>query len=700
MPPHSSSSAPRGIGECTAHSVRANPDARRLQTRDDGCMTKRLSTAIAVTVLLVEVIVIGAMAVIDVNLADRGYADQYDGLPEPFMWLIVVAVLVPGAVGSVIVHSHPRHAVGWLFIALSISLLATGVLDEWFTLAAIVDPPELGGAPVVAVLADKSFFPWWPLLALILLRTPTGTYESPRWRLVGRGTVAATIVCFVLSVSGTASLSEPYDRVGNPWAVEGIGDITRVAAGGLFLFVAAGLLLSALSLWLRWRQASGDARAQLLWLALVVVPLPAVIPAHLYAVKTDTEWLILVTLALFIALIPIAAGLSVLKYRLYDVDRIVATTTTYSMLTFVLTAVYTAVVWVGSQISTTSSPSPAATATVGAVTAAVIAAPMRSGIQQRVDRQFNRRAFEAVRVVREAVTVDQAGLDPEALLRSALGDDSVHIAYPASDGWVDAKGSAAREAAHSVTVTRGGRTVARIGHDPDRSDESTVARAGQVAAAELDNTRLRADLQRHLGELAESRARIADAQRDERQRIERDLHDGVQQSLLALAFELQSAHLNGEPKRMQTALGEGVTSARDAVRQLRDLANGLHPQALTEGGLTSVLDDMARRSPVPVEIRCAEDRYPATVEFTSWMVIAEAVVNAQKHAKPALISVDVQRVGDDLLITVSDDGRGGADPESPGLRGLRDRAAAAGGEAHVTSGSKGTTIKATVPCAS
>lgn len=663
------------------------------------CMTTRLSTAIAGAVLLAEVAVIVVLAMIDVDLADRGYADQYDGLTEPFMWLIVVAILVPGAVGAVILHSHPRHAVGWLFLALSMSLLATAVLDEWFTLAAIVEPPELGGARVAAVLADKSFFPWWPLLALILLRTPTGTYASPRWRLVGRGTVVATIVCFALSVTGTASLSEPYDTVGNPWTIESIGDATSVAASFLFMFVAAGLLLGALSLWLRWRQSSGDARRQLLWLTLVVVPLPAVIPAHLYAVRTDTEWLILVTLALFIALIPIAAGLSVLKYRLYDVDRIVATTTTYSVLTFVLTAVYAAVVWVGSQI-TTSSLSPAATATVGAVTAAVIAAPVRGGIQQRVDRRFNRRSFEAVRVVREAVTVDQAGLDPEALLRTALGDESVQVAYPAADGWVDAHGAEAPEPAYSTTVTRGGRTVARIGYDTQRSDESTVARIGQVAAAELDNTRLRADLQRHLGELAESRARIADAQRDERQRIERDLHDGAQQSLLALAFELQSAHLNGEPERMQAALGEGVTSARDAVRQLRELANGLHPQALTEGGLTSVLDDVARRSSVPVEITCPDDRYPAAVEFTSWMVIAEAVVNAQKHAKANLIRVDVRQAGDDLVITVSDDGRGGADPESPGLRGLRDRAAAAGGKARITSDNTGTTITATVPCAS
>jgi signal transduction histidine kinase len=242
--------------------------------------------------------------------------------------------------------------------------------------------------------------------------------------------------------------------------------------------------------------------------------------------------------------------------------------------------------------------------------------------------------------------------------------------------------------------------VARIGFDPEQTDESTVARVGEAAAAELDNTRLRADLQRNLGELAESRTRIAEAQRAERRRIERDLHDGAQQSLLALAFELQSAHLNGDPERMRAALAAGATAARDASRQLRDLANGLHPQALAEGGLTAVLDDLARLSPAPVQVTCPPDRYPPGVEFTCWLVIAEAVVNAHKHAAAHRICVDVERVADMVQIRVRDDGRGGAEPDSAGLRGLRDRVEAAGGHARIVSNAEGTTIEATVPCAS
>jgi len=673
--------------------------------RDDGAvaMTARIATLAAGAILVVEAGVLVGIGFVDAALVRRGYGDQFDALAESWNWLWVVAIAVPGLVGAIIVRSRPHHSVGWLFLGLSVSLLASAVVDEWFTLAAIVDPPWVGGAGVAAVLADKSFFPWWPLLALILLLTPSGAYPSPKWRLVGKATVAFTVISFLLAVVGTEPLSGPYDEVGNPFAWEGVGDVARWGASAAFLVVAGGLILSGVSLVSRWRASTGDARRQMLWLAMVVVPLPVVIPVHLFAVYTDSPRLTVVTLVLFLVLIPVSAGLSVLRYRLYDVDRIVATTLTYSLLTMALTVVYAGVVWAGSRISMASivwSPSPAVTATVGAVTAATLAAPLRTAIQTQVDRRFNRRAFDALRMVRDAVTGDRAGVDPQTLLRTALASESVTVSYPGTDGWVDAAGAAADRPPDQVLVSRGGRTVARIGYDPSQVDATTLSRVAEGTAAELDNTRLRAELQHHLAELAESRARLAEAQRAERRRIERDLHDGAQQTLLALAFELQSAQLDADPGRMRAALQAGVTSARDAVRQLRDLANGLHPQALTDGGLPAVLDDLSRRSPVAVRATCPPDRYPPALEFTCWLIIAEAVVNAQKHSHARTIDVAVAQTDRALHISVSDDGCGGADPHGAGLRGLRDRVEAAGGSAVITTGATGTSIEAVVPCGS
>ena len=303
-----------------------------------------------------------------------------------------------------------------------------------------------------------------------------------------------------------------------------------------------------------------------------------------------------------------------------------------------------------------------------------------------MDRRFNRRAYDARRVIGAALAAEDAGIDVEAVLRDALHDPGLTVAYPGPDA--AGCGRTARRQPPAGTWTSTGTAGSWPGSASTRSGptQATVRRAAALAAAELDNTRLRAELAQQVGEIAASRARLAGAQRRERRRIERDLHDGAQQSLLALAFELQSAQLNGDPERMRQALAEGATAAQAAVRELRDLANGLHPAALTDGGLAAALDDMARHSPVPLRVQVDGDRLDAGTEFTAWSVIGEAVVNAQKHAAAHGIEVDVQRRNGDLRLRVHDDGRGGANPDGPGLRGMRDRVEAAHGRLTVTTG--------------
>ena len=165
-------------------------------------------------------------------------------------------------------------------------------------------------------------------------------------------------------------------------------------------------------------------------------------------------------------------------------------------------------------------------------------------------------------------------------------------------------------------------------------------------------------------------------------------------------MELQSARLNGDPDRMRVALDDGAESARTAVRELRALANGLHPAALADGGLAAALDDMARHSPFPLRVQLAPERLDPHTEFTAWSVIGEAVVNAQKHAAAHQVEVDVERCNGELRLRVHDDGSGGANPDGPGLRGLRDRVEAAEGRFTLTSGRHGTTVEAVLPCGS
>ena len=464
--------------------------------------------------------------------------------------------------------------------------------------------------------------------------------------------------------------------------------------------IGIGLIASGISLLLRFGRAVGDERRQLLWLVFAVAPLPLYVVVAFISSRDGAGLVTIIATGGFIAVVPIAAGLSVLHYRLYDVERIVAATVTWLLLTTIVVATYAFVVWLGARAVESGPVSPALAATVGAVAAAGLAFPMRRALQDLVDRRFDRRAYDARRVIGAALAAEDAGIDVEAVLRDALGDPGVTVAYPAPQGtWLRADGTPVAEGEH-VDVDRHGRVVARIAFDPDRTDAGAVRRAATLAAAELDNTRLRAELVRQVEEIAASRSRLAGAQRRERRRIERDLHDGAQQSLLALAFELQSAQLTGDPERMRQALAEGADAAQAAVRELRDLANGLHPAALADGGLAAALDDMARHSPVPLRVQVAGGRLDPGTEFTAWSVIGEAVVNAQKHAAAHGIEVDVQRQNGDLRLRVHDDGRGGANPDGPGLRGLRDRVEAARGRLTVTSGASGTTVEAVLPCGS
>ena len=434
-----------------------------------------------------------------------------------------------------------------------------------------------------------------------------------------------------------------------------------------------------------------------------MVPLPLFVVAAFVASSVESSVGTVAATGGFVVLIPIAAGLSITRYHLYDVERILARTTTYVGLTVLLIATYALIVWFGARGAQRWSISPAIAATVGALAVAAIAAPAQRVIQDLIDRRFNRRRYDAVRLVGAELADERAGRDLAVLFRRAFDDPSVVVAYPGArlDTWVTDTGVAPPAMADWVDVVRHGRVVARIGYDPAHTDAEVVGAGARVAAAELDNAGLRAELARRLADVESSRRRLAEAQRTERRRIERDLHDGAQQRLLALAMELRSAQLGGNDERMRQALSDGATSAQSAVRELRDLANGLHPAALADGGLRAALDDLARHSPVDLHLDVNVPRLDSALEFTAWLVIGESVVNAQKHANATRVAIEVHRHECQLRIQVRDDGCGAANPDGPGLRGLRDRVEAAGGTLVIDSpAGGGTTIEAVLPCAS
>jgi signal transduction histidine kinase len=196
-----------------------------------------------------------------------------------------------------------------------------------------------------------------------------------------------------------------------------------------------------------------------------------------------------------------------------------------------------------------------------------------------------------------------------------------------------------------------------------------------------------------------------DASIDERRRIERDLHDGAQQRLVALAMDLGMARerMESDPASARQLVGEAHEEAKRALAEIRDLVRGIHPAVLTDRGLDAAVSALAGRSPIPVTVTAdLPGRLPEAIESTAYFVVAEGLANVAKHSGAGRAAVILRRRGDRLAVEVSDDGRGGADPaRGSGLRGLGDRVAAVDGDLVLERTADGLTVlRAELPCGS
>jgi len=653
-------------------------------------------------------LVVGCLAIslpIDARLRDAGRADL--GLLTGEAAVFGTALLVSLVVGSILVLNDARHPVGWLFLALGSMLALTAPVDSYAYEGLLVRPGGNPGASQLAVLSGPSFLLWFGILSGILHLTPAGRPINRRWGIAAVVTGTAASLAYGLTLISPKALDDPpIDGYPNPWAVDRYGGVVEAVAHNLGLVAALGLMVSAAAVVVRFRRARGSERQQLLWLTLVIVPLPLLVVGAFVSAAANSTLGVVLCSGGFMLLIPVAACLSVLRFRLYDVDRILARATTYVLLTLLLAAVYAGTVLLA-VLSLRGVGARSQIATVSATLVAVsVAAPARGRVQGAVDRRFNRRRFDALSVVREALRGAAAAReDLDEVLARALDDPSLRVAYCAApEGrWVRADGSPAVPGDGDVTVARFGRPVASLAFDAERSDRALVESVAAEAAPELENVALRAAVTHQLVEVRESRTRLVHAQLAERRRIERNLHDGAQQRLLALAFSLRATQLRaGVDGRLQQELDAAVDELAAAVAELRALANGLHPALLMDGGLCAALEDLASRAPVPVRLEVTPARFPPAVEAAAWFVACEAVANGVKHARASRVDVCASSEGGVLRVIVRDDGVGGADPAGPGLRGITDRAEAAGGTLTVTDASagRGTVVTLEVPCGS
>jgi signal transduction histidine kinase len=406
--------------------------------------------------------------------------------------------------------------------------------------------------------------------------------------------------------------------------------------------------------------------------------------------------------ALLVVTLPIGATAAITQYHLYDIDRLLSRALTWLLLSAVVGGSYaTVVLAVGGSIGNRTGHSQIASV-VATLAAVSIVTPAHRFLQKALDRRFQRRRFDAVRLIHDFIRDPAPATTIEAALQAALGEPSLRVAYWVDDRqcWVDHEGRTANVRASSVRLRRFDALVAAVTVDPE-VDGSLLASVVEAARPELENACLRAAITLQLVEVQQSRARIVAAQLAERHRIERNLHDGAQQRLLALALQLRAAEVSDDPARSRSAIEAAIPEIRIAITDLRDLASGLYPPLLTEGGLASALEDLAIRHPTAVHLQTGDERYSPELETAAWFIACEAVANAVKHAQPANIIIEAKREGSNLVVRVEDDGLGGADRHGHGLEGIADRAEAVGGFLTVRDRpGGGTAIRAELPCGS
>ncbi len=329
----------------------------------------------------------------------------------------VLALVSAATVGAVLASRRPHHPVGWLLLILGLALNASGVAAAYAAYGLVARPGALPAAGVVARYSPALILMALPALSFILLLTPTGSLPSPRWRWWAWATVAAPVALLVAVAVARGSLDPRY-QVENQLDFRGVGGALLVVNQLTLGVTLLALMVAAGSLVVRFRRARGVERQQLRWVAwaaaLVALTAVAALASAALGLPDTLAW----ATGACVALLPLAAGAAILRYRLYDLDRIVSRTLAYSLLTVLLGGSYAGVVLGLSQLLGRDSP-----LVVAGATLAVAAAfqPARRRIQAVVDRRFNRRRYDAARTIAAFSARLRQQVDLDTLTAELLG---------------------------------------------------------------------------------------------------------------------------------------------------------------------------------------------------------------------------------------------------------------------------------------
>ncbi|HEX3326146.1 MAG TPA: histidine kinase [Actinomycetota bacterium] len=652
-------------------------------------------------------------------------------LDIPQAWESTFIAFTYGTVGGFLASRRGRHAIPWTFLAIGLSQSSS--VFAVYGAALVRGGSHSEVANLLTWIETWSWAPGFVLIPTLLLQLfPTGRVLSPRWVWLAR----ATIVGLLLAVVGVAFVPQtPANGVPRgyrspfptaPW----MGIVALVGALVLLVCVVG----SVASIVLRYRRSRGEERKQLKLFASAAVATVILFTGGALFPSPTTPLVIRVLTIIATPLIPLAAGIAILRYRLYDIDVVINKAVVFGVLAGFITAVYLGIViGVGALIGGRNN------LLLSVIATAVIAVafqPVRQRVQRFANRiiyghrltpyevlsEFTDRVAETyatqdvlprmARAVAEGTSAKEAHvwLRSGAELRAAAAWPTERETDPPplalTNGAVPELPGVDRaiEVRHQGELL-GALTVTKPPGEPlspaeDKLLRDLAAQAGLV----LRNVGLTAELLARLDELTASRQRLVAAQDEERRRLERNLHDGAQQHLVALKMRLDVANRLAErdPEKARAIFAALPAEASEALETLRDLARGIYPPLLAAEGLGAALQAQAAKASVPVKVTASPiGRYPQETEAAVYFCCLEALQNVAKYAHASAATVVLSAQDSRLTFSVSDDGAG-FDPATSrpgaGLQNMIDRLEALGGNLQVTSApGAGTTVTGSLP---
>jgi signal transduction histidine kinase len=649
--------------------------------------------------------------------------------------------------GALIVR-RVRNRVGWLLLAEGAGLGLLALLSAYAVAGVITYPGALPAARLVGAVAEWLFFVVVAGFAVTIFFFPSGTLPSRRWRpavalnLLATGLLVAgfAVVPRQVALPAPGGVSLTY---GNPFAIPAAGRaLSAVPVSNLNAFTVVSIVFLAAasaSLVVRYRAGGGDLRRQISWVALSGAAFVLCQIVALIAIVADHGRIPLVATVAYegtavIALfgLPALITVGILKYRLYEIDVIINRAVVYGLVSAGLTAVYAGIV-LGFGALAGQQGSPGLT-----IAAAVAVALLFQPVRQRARRVANRLVYGERATPYQVLSDFAAGMAGQldydkavdrmvTVLASATGATRAEAwirigaqlrpvtIWPDGPASLDALPVAGDdlpafgEMTRAVAVRHGDQLLGALALQKPKNEPLTAAEdkllrdLASQAGLVFRNRRLTAELRATIAELTASRRRLVGAQDAERRRIERNLHDGAQQQLVALSIQLglleESA---GEPGAVGQLVPQLKSAVRAALDDLRDLARGIYPPLLAEQGLAAALAGQARRAALPVRVEAdGIGRYPQDTESTVYFCALEALQNVAKYAAASQATVGLSGAGGGLRFTVTDDGAGfdpAATRKGSGLQGMADRLAALGGTLEVCSRpGQGTTVEGWLP---